>query len=75
VQLASAVATHPEAPFVAAIAGTSNLLASVVCRDGRHLYNYLSHTLGQLPGIRDIETAALIRTFKRAGSPVRPDSA
>jgi DNA-binding Lrp family transcriptional regulator len=67
-----AIATHPEAPFVAAITGTSNLVASVVCRDGRHLYDYLSHTLGQLPGVRDIETAPLIRTFKRAGSPVRP---
>jgi DNA-binding Lrp family transcriptional regulator len=69
-----AMAEHPEAPFVAAITGTSNLLASVVCRDGRHLYDYLN-TLGQLPGIRDIETAPLIRTVKRAGSVLRPGDA
>ena len=68
-----AIARHSEAPFVAAITGTTNLLASVVCRDPRHLYDYLSQTLGQLPGIRDIETAPLIRTVKRAGSPIRPD--
>ncbi len=70
-----AIAQHPEAPFVAAITGTSNLLASVVCRNGRHLYDYLTRTLGQLPGIRDIETAPLIRTFKRAGSPLRANDA
>jgi DNA-binding Lrp family transcriptional regulator len=67
-----AIAQHPEAPFVAAITGTSNLLVSVVCRNGRHFYDYLSTTLGQLPGIRDIETAPLIRTVKRAGSVLRP---
>jgi DNA-binding Lrp family transcriptional regulator len=66
------LATHPEAPFVAAVTGTSNLLANVVCRDGRHLYAYVSQTLGQLPGIRNIETVPLIRTIKRAGSSDRP---
>ncbi|WP_329363283.1 AsnC family transcriptional regulator [Streptomyces sp. NBC_00669] len=73
-ETARAVARHPEAPFVAAVTGSSNLVANVVCRNERHLYDYLSGTLGRLPGIRAIETAPLIRTVKRAGSVLRPNA-
>ena len=63
----SALATHPEVPFAAATTGPTNLLASVVTRDGYALYEYLTERVGALPGIREIQTAPILRTVKRAG--------
>jgi DNA-binding Lrp family transcriptional regulator len=62
-----AMATHPEIPFVAATTGLSNLVASVICRDAEHLYEYLNGPLAALPGVRSVETVPAIGTLKRAG--------
>lgn len=66
----TAIAAHPEAPFACATTGPTNLFASVVCADTRHLYRYLTTQIGELTGVRHIETAPTIRTLKRAGSVV-----
>ncbi|HEX6340849.1 hypothetical protein [Umezawaea sp.] len=44
---------------------------SIVCRDGAHLYRYLTRRFGALPRIHTVETAPVVRTVKRAGSPRR----
>lgn len=62
-----AMSHHPEAPFVAATTGPTNIVASVFCRDPGAFYAYLTAKLGTLPGIRHIETAPIVRTLKRAG--------
>jgi DNA-binding Lrp family transcriptional regulator len=63
-----AIAAHPEIPFAAATTGPTNLVASALFRDTRHLYEYLTGELADLPGVRSVETAPIIRTLKRTGS-------
>lgn len=66
-QTGAAVAAHPEVAFCAATTGPANLLISAVCRDNRHLYEYLTESVGALPRIGDVRTAPVIRVVKRAG--------
>jgi DNA-binding Lrp family transcriptional regulator len=63
-----ALAAHREIPFAAATTGPTNLLASAVFRDTRHLYEYLTSELAALPGVSSVQTAPIIRTLKRTGS-------
>ncbi|MEU0808890.1 Lrp/AsnC family transcriptional regulator [Streptomyces sp. NPDC005970] len=71
-----AVAEHPEAAFVCATTGPHNLLAVVVCRDVRHLYEYLTTRVAALPGVRGMETSPTIRRVKGAGPlPLSPRGA
>jgi DNA-binding Lrp family transcriptional regulator len=63
-----AVARHPEVTFVAATTGTTNLMAAAVCRTTADLYRYLTERLGALEGIREVETAPVLRVVKRAGA-------
>ena len=63
-----ALAAHQEIPFAAATTGPTNLLASAVFRDTRHLYEYLTGELAALPGVSSVQTAPIIRTLKRTGS-------
>jgi len=67
-EVGSAMAAHPEIPFVAATTGPANLLASAVVRDTQHLYEYLTGELAALPGVSSVQTAPIIRTLKRTGS-------
>jgi len=66
----TAIAAHPEVAFVGATTGPTNLLASVVCANTAQLYRYLTTQIGELAGVRHVETAPTIRTIKRAGSAV-----
>jgi DNA-binding Lrp family transcriptional regulator len=63
----AAIAAHPEAYFCAATTGETNLFASVTCRDNAALYRYLTERLGDLPAVRAVQTAPVMRTIKRAG--------
>ena len=67
-QVGRAMATHPEIPFAAATTGPTNLVASAVFRDTRHLYAYLTGELAALPGVSSVQTAPIIATIKRTGS-------
>ncbi len=63
----AAFGSHPEVPFAAAITGSANLLAVVICRDTDALYEYLTERIGALKAVRHVEVVPLIRTVKRAG--------
>ncbi|MEW9550065.1 Lrp/AsnC family transcriptional regulator [Nonomuraea sp. NPDC050783] len=63
-----ALARHPEVAYAGVTTGPHNLTASVVCRDDAAFYRYLTEDLGALPAIRQLETAPIIRTIKRAGA-------
>jgi DNA-binding Lrp family transcriptional regulator len=65
---AEVIAAHPEVAFAAATTGPTNLLVFVVCRDAEALYDYLEGGIGSLPGVRQIESAPVIRDSKRAGT-------
>ncbi|MFJ2768714.1 Lrp/AsnC family transcriptional regulator [Streptomyces sp. NPDC087300] len=64
-----AMAAHPEIAHVSATTGPSNLLASVVTRDTGELYAYLSGKLGSLEGVRHVESAPYLRSFKQITYP------
>ncbi|MFF7632998.1 Lrp/AsnC family transcriptional regulator [Kitasatospora sp. NPDC008050] len=63
----AALAAHPGVPFAAAVTGSANLVAVVLCRDTEELYEFLTGRLGSLPAIQQAELAPVIRTVKRAG--------
>jgi DNA-binding Lrp family transcriptional regulator len=63
-----AMANHPEIPFIAATTGTSNLVASVLCRDDYDLYRYLTERIAALDGVAAVEVTPVIQTVKRAAT-------
>jgi DNA-binding Lrp family transcriptional regulator len=69
---AEAIAAHPEVAFAAATTGPTNLLVFVACRDVDSLYDYLERSIGILPGIRQLESAPVIRNSKRVGAAQTP---
>lgn len=73
VQVAEAVARHPEVSFVAATTGPTNLAAAVICRDNSQLFDYLAGQVGVLQGVQHVEIAPITRMIKRAVTPVHPD--
>ncbi|MGW2150079.1 Lrp/AsnC family transcriptional regulator [Nonomuraea bangladeshensis] len=68
VAVGEAMAAHPEADVVAATTGPTNLMAGVTCRDTADLYRYLTERVAPLHGVRELETAPVIRTVKRVGA-------
>ena len=60
-----AIATHDEVSFAAAVTGSANLFATVICRDTPSLYTYLTETLAHTPGITGIETTPVLRRVKQ----------
>ncbi|MDX3187982.1 Lrp/AsnC family transcriptional regulator [Streptomyces sp. MN03-5084-2B] len=69
------LASHPETSFAVATTGTTNLTAMVNCRDGRDLYRYLTDRVAGIRGVQTLESAPVIRTVKRAGTPLRRPAA
>ncbi|GAB7032177.1 Lrp/AsnC family transcriptional regulator [Streptomyces sp. NPDC021749] len=63
----TALAEHPEVAFAGATTGPNNLFASVLCRDVRALYTYLTTRVAALPGVRTMESAPRIRQIKGPG--------
>ncbi|WUH93589.1 AsnC family transcriptional regulator [Streptomyces sp. NBC_00433] len=59
-----ALAAHEEVAFAAATTGTANVYASLLCRDARALYRYLTGPVAAIPGVRRTETAPIHRTLK-----------
>lgn len=63
-----ALAAHPEMAFVAAYTGPRSLLAYVLTPDPRSLYTYLTTSIAPLAGIREVESALVIRLLKGPGA-------
>ncbi|MFC8125958.1 Lrp/AsnC family transcriptional regulator [Streptomyces sp. NPDC057302] len=61
----TALADHPEIPFVAATTGASHMVATGMFHNTQELYQYLDHRIGALPGVESIETAPILREVKR----------
>ncbi|MGK5546599.1 Lrp/AsnC family transcriptional regulator [Streptomyces sp. URMC 127] len=62
-----ALAEHPQVPFVAAVTGAANLVATVLCRDQRDLYRYMTEGIGRLTAVHRLEVLPVLRQVKRAG--------
>jgi DNA-binding Lrp family transcriptional regulator len=63
-QVGETLAGRPEIPFVAATTGSTNLLAALICRDDRSLYEYITGAMADLDGLTHIETAPVLRAVK-----------
>ncbi|UQA91569.1 Lrp/AsnC family transcriptional regulator [Streptomyces halobius] len=61
----TALADHPEIPFVAATTGASHVVATGMFHDTQELFQYLNHRIGTLPGVESVETAPILREVKR----------
>ncbi|MEU7876050.1 AsnC family transcriptional regulator [Dactylosporangium sp. NPDC049140] len=64
VETGEALARHPEAVFVGATTGSTNLYAAVLCPDPAAFYRYLATRVAALPAIQHLETAPVIQTLK-----------
>jgi DNA-binding Lrp family transcriptional regulator len=62
------LADHPEVAFCAAISGSANLAASILCRDLEDLYQYVTTKISAVVGLRQLETSVVLRRTKQAGS-------
>ena len=60
-----ALAGHSEIVFAAATTGPANVVAVAICRDTAGLYRYLSERIGALDGVRQVETAPILRQIKQ----------
>jgi DNA-binding Lrp family transcriptional regulator len=69
----TALAEHDEAPFVAALSGPSNVVASVTCRDLDELYQYVTAKVGAIDGVQNMEISPVLRRLKQAGALVDGD--
>jgi DNA-binding Lrp family transcriptional regulator len=68
---ATTVSLLPETTFTASITGTSNLLATVTCRDLEALYVLINARIGALPAVRRLEVVPVLHRLKQAGTRVR----
>jgi len=62
--IGQALANRPEFAFVAATTGSTNLVAALVCPDGRSLYEYLTGEMIALDALTHIETAPVMQFVK-----------
>ncbi|WP_214322804.1 Lrp/AsnC family transcriptional regulator [Nonomuraea sediminis] len=58
-----------EVAFVAAVTGSANLMAFVVCRDADVLYEYLADRVGAMAGLQSMEALPISGYSKRIGPP------
>ncbi|MBT0771703.1 Lrp/AsnC family transcriptional regulator [Kineosporia sp. J2-2] len=65
------LAQHKEIAYVAAISGDRNLMGTAITRDPAHLYRYVTHGLGRVPGVQQLEISPILRRLKQNGSMMR----
>lgn len=63
-----ALAQFPEVAFAGATTGPTDVMASVVTASSTAFYLFLTEHIGALPGVREIQSAPVLRTVKRAGA-------
>jgi DNA-binding Lrp family transcriptional regulator len=73
-EVGQALAGRAEVPFVAATTGSTNLVAALLCRDDRSLYEYLTGELAALDGLTHIETCPVLRAVKMHATMSPPPS-
>jgi DNA-binding Lrp family transcriptional regulator len=62
------LARHSEVAFAAAVSGSANLAASILCRDVEDLYRYVITKISATAGVRQLEISPVLRRTKQAGS-------
>lgn len=65
-EVASAISTYPEVSYIAATAGSYDLLVEVVCRDTAHFNELLTERLQQIPGVGSTSSSLILEIHKMA---------
>jgi DNA-binding Lrp family transcriptional regulator len=66
-QAGELLAAHPAVLMIAATTGDRNLCGEIALASDGALYDFLSETIGQLPGLQHADVAVALRSVKRAG--------
>jgi Lrp/AsnC family transcriptional regulator, regulator for asnA, asnC and gidA len=64
-----AIAALEEVTYLVACTGRHDYLVEVVCRDSRHLMEFLSTKLAEVPGLRDSESFSYLSVLKESYRP------
>jgi len=64
--IACGLAAMPEVRYISATTGYSDLAFEGIFKDTDALYDFVTHTLGALRGIREVEVDVMLDTIKRA---------
>jgi DNA-binding Lrp family transcriptional regulator len=62
------LAGHAEVAFAAAVSGSANLAASILCRDVEDLYRYVTTKVSAAAGVRQLVISPVLRRTKQAGT-------
>lgn len=73
-QVGQALADRPQVPFVAATTGSTNLVAALLCRDDRSLYECITGEIAAHDGLTRVEVAPIMRTVKMHATTIPPRS-
>lgn len=63
--IAVALATMSEVRYISATTGHSDLTCDAIFRDTEALYEFVTHTVGSMRGVRDIEVDVVLESLKR----------
>lgn len=63
--IAGSLASRSEVRYVSATTGHSDLTCDAIFRDTEALYEFVTHTVGSMRGVRDIEVDVVLESLKR----------
>jgi DNA-binding Lrp family transcriptional regulator len=64
------LAQHPAVHYASAAAGRYNLIGQAFLADFADLYDFTTHVLGSLPGVREVDLTIQMTTHKRMWTPI-----
>ena len=64
--IAETLVTCQETRYVGLSTGRYDLIVEAVCSDQEHLLRFITTTLGELPGVKGVETSLILEVSKRA---------
>ena len=74
-EVAQRLAQQPEVRFVGCVTGTHNIHFVGLFRSPEHFHQFLTHELAEVPGIRKMEAAQVVKVHKRTYDRVEADGA
>jgi DNA-binding Lrp family transcriptional regulator len=63
--VATALAAAKEVRYVSATTGWSDLACDAIFHDSTELYEFVTHTVGGIKGIREVEVDVVLESLKR----------
>jgi Lrp/AsnC family transcriptional regulator for asnA, asnC and gidA len=63
-EVGKAIATFPEVSYQVMTLGSYDLVVEVFCRDLKHLTDFITNHLQNIPGLRSTETLTIAKTYK-----------